>query len=213
MKSLLRLVLFLSVIPLFASAETKLYLSPSGNDSGSGDINSPLATLEGARSKVREQIANGLSAPVTVLIRGGEYAMTETVVFSPEDSGTEAFPITYQAYEGETPVFTGGKKITGWKPVATEPKGTNAAAKGKLVSWDMPADLKGKWQITSLYNDNRLMPRAESPAYKVPESHQQDIPNAQPKDLRGYAKENKIDLLNYQGPAGRVPEGFHLCQG
>ncbi len=198
--SFLSCVLF-SLISLSAvKAETTLYVAPSGNDAWSGDKDRPLASLAGARNRVRETIAAGLSAPVTVLIRGGEYSMAETVVFSPEDSGTEAFPVTYQAFEGEEPIFTGGPRLTGWKPVETDPEGVSEVAKGKLWYWEMPPALKGKWKITSLYEGLRLMPRAESDPFRVSPKHVADVANAQPKDLRRFAQENGIDLLNHQGP-------------
>lgn len=175
MKCSLVFCLVFGLLPLVASAETSLYISPSGNDGWLDEKNRPLASLKGAQIKVREQIARGLSGPVTVWIRGGEYEMTETVVLKPEDSGTEAFPITYQAYEGEDPVFTGGKKLTGWKPVETDPEGVSGAANGKLWYWKMPAGLKGKWRVTSPNNRTTLMPRAESPNFKVSKDHVADI--------------------------------------
>jgi hypothetical protein len=159
------------------------YVAPTGNDTWSGTEDKPLATLEGARAKVRENIAAGLSAPVTVLIRGGEYELTETVVFTPEDSGTKEFPVTYKSYEGETPIFTGGKKLTDWKPVQRDPKGVSDAAKGKLWYVDIPQDLKGKWQITSLYDGTKLLKRSRSPEFFVSKKHKTDAANAQPKDL------------------------------
>jgi hypothetical protein len=49
-----------------------------------------------------------------VMIRGGEYFLSAPLLFSASDSGTAATPIIYQAYPCETPVISGGKKITGW---------------------------------------------------------------------------------------------------
>lgn len=169
--------------PTLTAADELLYISPKGNDAWSGTEEKPLATLEGARVKVREKISAGLSAPVTVLIRGGEYELVETVVFSPEDSGTKEFPVTYRSYEGEKPIFTGGKKLTGWKKAAQDPAGTSAAAKGKLRVCDIPSELRGKWQITSLYDNLKMLKRSRSEEFFVSERHNQDRANAQPKDL------------------------------
>jgi hypothetical protein len=142
-----------------AKAEV-LYVATEGNDAWSGTLpeasadktNGPLATLDATRRIMRRKIAAGLSAPVTVLIRGGEYPLKETVVFTHEDSGTKAFPIRYKAHAGETPVFTGGIRLTNWKQVGTEPQGVSEAAKGKLWVAEIPAALKGRWQMTSIYD-------------------------------------------------------------
>ncbi|NJL19008.1 MAG: hypothetical protein HC901_01485 [Bdellovibrionaceae bacterium] len=193
MKSIIIYSLIVGTLPLLASAETTLHVSPSGNDAWAGTEDKPLATLDGARAKVRGIISAGLSAPVTVRIRGGEYALAETVVFAPEDSGTKAFPVTYQAYEGETPVFTGGKKLTGWKPVGSDPKGVTDAARGKLWTVDIPQDLKGRWKITSLYDGTRLLKRSRSPEFYVSQEHKTDAANAQPKDVG--------KILKFEDPA------------
>ena len=52
---------------------------------------------------------------IKVLIRGGRYYLTRTVVFGLEDSAPEGCTITYAAYPGEEPVFSSGIKITDWK--------------------------------------------------------------------------------------------------
>jgi hypothetical protein len=58
-----------------------------------------------------------LASPVTVFIRGGLYRHAREIEFFAADSGTEATPITYQGYEGETPRFVGGPFLRDWKPV------------------------------------------------------------------------------------------------
>jgi len=53
--------------------------------------------------------------PVTVWIRGGKYYPECTFHLTAADSGTEAAPTTYAAYPGETPVISGGRRVTDWK--------------------------------------------------------------------------------------------------
>jgi hypothetical protein len=173
------------------AAEKTFYVAPDGNDSWSGGLqepnadhsDGPLASLDAARLKVRDILAGGQESPITVLIRGGEYTLAKTVVFTHEDSGSEKHPITYRAYPDEQPVFTGGKKLTGWKQVTKDPEGTSAAARGKLWYCDIPLELRNKWQITSLYDNLRLLKRSRSGEFYVSESHKQDRANAQPKDV------------------------------
>ncbi len=111
--------------------QARLYVSPQGNDAWSGSIESanadrsdgPLATLAAARDRVRQLRAAGRWAdkPICILLRGGVYRVTEPVVFTPEDSGTQAAPITYAAFPGEKPVISGGISIGGWKKQADGP--------------------------------------------------------------------------------------------
>jgi len=73
----------------------------------------------------------GSGRDITVLIRQGVYSLENRLSFSSEDGGerletdlpTGAFEyhelkdcyVTYAAYPGESPVISGGEKITGWK--------------------------------------------------------------------------------------------------
>ena len=72
------------------------YVAENGNDMNEGTKNAPFATLEKARDTVRERIAEGLREPITVFLGEGVY-YTSPVVFDERDSGTEEFPITYEA--------------------------------------------------------------------------------------------------------------------
>ncbi|MDR0294683.1 MAG: hypothetical protein LBH91_00590, partial [Prevotellaceae bacterium] len=93
----------------------EIYVSPDGDDRNSGDIDYPLKSLLGARNKIRgmKEMGGLPQGGVTVYFRGGQYNMTKTVEFTEEDSGTENSPITYAAYPGETPLFTGGLYFSG----------------------------------------------------------------------------------------------------
>lgn len=98
------------------SAGTTLYVSPQGSDDAPGTKERPLATPAQARDRVRALKAAGrATGPITVTLRGGTYFLDAPLALGPEDSGTEASPVTYAAYPGETPVLSGGTRITGWK--------------------------------------------------------------------------------------------------
>ncbi len=105
------------------SAEATFYVAPNGNDAWSGSLpapttartDGPFASLEQARDAVRALKAQGgLAGPVTVLVRGGTYALASTLVFGPQDSGTAEAPVEYRASPGETVELSGGKALTGW---------------------------------------------------------------------------------------------------
>jgi hypothetical protein len=137
------------------------YVAPDGNDQWSGRIekpnadksDGPLASLKGARDAVRKLKAAGpLKEAVRVIVADGAYALTEAVTFSPEDSGTEAAPITYEAAPGAKPVFSGGRRITGLKPGA-----------GGIWSAQVPDVAAGKWYFDQLFVGDRRATRARSP--------------------------------------------------
>jgi|YNPNPStandDraft_1061719.scaffolds.fasta_scaffold12068_2 hypothetical protein len=100
------------------------YVAPQGNDRWSGTratpnrqgTDGPFATLERAREAIRHRQAAGKRRkPWTVMVRGGTYSLAQPFILKPEDSGTAEGPITYTAYPGEKPVFSGGRRIGGWK--------------------------------------------------------------------------------------------------
>ena len=70
--------------------------------------------MERARDEVRKRIAAGLDEPVVVILHAGTYELSACLTFGPEDSGTEAFPVTYAAAPDEVVVLSGGRGITGW---------------------------------------------------------------------------------------------------
>lgn len=98
----------LAATPATDKGEIFIYVSPKGADSASGSIDDPIATFEGAVKKVRQIDKN---KPVTVIFREGTYNFDNTVFMDARDSGTKNAPITYKAYEGETPVFTSALKL------------------------------------------------------------------------------------------------------
>jgi hypothetical protein len=98
------------------SAAIELYIAPDGDDAASGGIEAPLATLEGARDRVRTMKNEGtVDRPVAIMLRAGVYRLTRPFTLSPEDSGTVLHPVTYKAYPGEEAVVSGGKTVAGWR--------------------------------------------------------------------------------------------------
>ncbi|MCX8064350.1 MAG: right-handed parallel beta-helix repeat-containing protein [Candidatus Hydrogenedentes bacterium] len=103
-----------------------IYVSTLGNDEWSGNYPEPLsdnkdgpvATLERARDLLREKRGNNLGKGGVVLIRAGNYFLKNTLYFEDVDSGSEEFPIVWQAYKGEEVNIIGGiqiEKLEPWK--------------------------------------------------------------------------------------------------
>jgi len=147
-----------------------LFVATNGNDKWSGTLpepnkdrtDGPLATLAKARDKVRELKKKNPKKDITVLIRGGTYTLTKTVVFGLEDSGSEKQTITYAAYPGEEPVFSSGIKIKGWRKLKDEPNSLPAKARGKIWVADVP---EGLGRFFTLFDGDKRLPRARSKGF------------------------------------------------
>ncbi|MFC1737715.1 right-handed parallel beta-helix repeat-containing protein [Planctomycetota bacterium] len=148
-------LLLCSFVSMASAAETAIYVSPKGNDSWTGDsIDKPFATIQKTRDTIRAiKKRSGLTKPVTVYLRGGTYELSETLVFTLEDSGTNACSITYRAYQNEKPIISGGRKIDGsWKKY-----------KGKIMVCTIPEVKKGEWSFKQLFLDGERQTRARFP--------------------------------------------------
>jgi chitobiase/beta-hexosaminidase-like protein/parallel beta helix pectate lyase-like protein len=178
MKSLLSLPFLLALanlIPAPATCSTRdeqvpmadFYVSPDGNDSWSGHLpgpnatsnDGPLATLDRARRAVRTARKTE-PRDFKVLIRGGTYRLTETVVFSLDDSAGE-HTTTYAALPGEAPVFSSGVPISNWQRLSSTPPNLPQAAHGNV--W--VADVSRLRSFKTLYDGNLPLPRARGFAF------------------------------------------------
>lgn len=143
--------------------QADFYVSPDGNDDWSGSLaepnadhdDGPFATLDCARRAVRD-LKQTKSADIIVFVRGGTYLIDETIVFSLLDSATGDASITYAAYPNETPVFSSGRQIRGFKDVAGALPELPSVAHGKVKV----AEVSGRF--LTLYDEDGLLPRARS---------------------------------------------------
>ena len=77
-----------------AGDEILIYVSPEGDDKALGTINEPLKTFQAAKHRVK---AVAGTRPVRVIFREGQYNVTKTEVFGPEDSGGPGAYVSYEA--------------------------------------------------------------------------------------------------------------------
>jgi uncharacterized protein YjdB len=96
-----------------AGVQATFYVSPFGNDSNSGTLAKPFATIHKARDTVRTFNWN-MTGDIIIYLRGGLYELASTLTLTNKDSGSNGYKIIYQAYNCETPVISGGMKISGW---------------------------------------------------------------------------------------------------
>lgn len=150
----MRAAFFASIVFTVALAPAaEFYVSPTGNDANPGTVESPLATLVGARNAVRQLKSKGsLAKPVYVTIVDGTYRVSEPLVLSPEDSGAQEAPVTYRAAPGARPVFTGGRVIKNWQQGADG-----------LWTARVPEVAAGSWYFEQLFVNGRRATRARTP--------------------------------------------------
>ncbi len=93
--------------------KTILYVATNGDDNNPGTIDSPLASVVGARNKLREIRNSGRLAEggAVVYVRGGTYKINKQIKLEKEDSGTKDAPVLYRNYPGEEVEFVGGAKL------------------------------------------------------------------------------------------------------
>ncbi|MGC4043319.1 MAG: PDZ domain-containing protein [Armatimonas sp.] len=92
-------------------------VAPNGKDTNPGTLARPFQTLPRAQQAVREARRQSASQAVTVLLRGGTYYLDDTLVFTSADSGSAEAPVVYEAYKSETPVISGGIRLSlTWRP-------------------------------------------------------------------------------------------------
>ena len=118
---------------------------PAATTTPDGSEARPFASLQQARDAVRAlKKSHGGILPargVRVVIHGGEYPVQETLRLTAEDSGTAHSPVVYQAKPGETPVFSGGVRIAGWRPISDTGlrEKLDAAVRGRVLEADLKA--------------------------------------------------------------------------
>jgi len=109
MKSLF-LILTTLLISHALRADVKLYVSPDGDDRNPGSQGQPLATLEGARDKIRQlRFDKQISDTIFVEVQSGTYYITQAFQLTAEDSGTPQSPVVFYGAKDNRPLICGGK--------------------------------------------------------------------------------------------------------
>lgn len=154
MRKTIPLFLLASVFLLaLESIAQPIYVAPSGNDKNPGTLQKPLATLTGARNRVR--VLRGqkpATKPIEVVVRKGNYLMNEPLLLTPDDSGTETAPLVFKGEASSPPVFYGGMRLGGFVKVSD-----------KLWKTDVPEVRRYGWLFEQLYVNGERAVRAKTP--------------------------------------------------
>ncbi len=173
-----------------AANSVEFYVAPGGTDENPGSKAKPFATLQRAKDEVRKLITKGLKANVTVWIRGGTYTLRDTLVFGPEDSGTDQYSIAYQAVPGEEPILSSGVEIEGWKKPETMLGDLPVPAEGNVWVADVPESLG---RFYTLYDRHGHLPRAQGNGF---------VPGDPPAGVDASDRAGRLRNLYY--PAGAI---------
>ena len=112
LKYVRHVVIFVAICSAIQTHCEDLYLSPKGADTNPGTRARPFASLERARDAAR---AANHDAPITIWLRGGDYARTAPFMLTSADSGTASAPVAYRAAPGEKVRILGGAPVGHFK--------------------------------------------------------------------------------------------------
>jgi len=174
-KSICVIILFFCSVSL--NAQVVFYISPAGNDLNSGTMEQPFSSLTAARDAIRNYKKDHASTDsFVVTIADGTYTMREPFVLTPEDGGTPDCPIVYKAALGATPIFSGGKKISGFTV------NENGVWEAKI-----PECSYYKWRFDQLYVNDKRATLARTPN-------------------KGFLKIDSVKQIVWERGTGRAPE-------
>lgn len=101
------------LVPLSLMA-VEIHVTPTGSDSNPGTVSAPLKSLAAARDAARAYVGKEV---VTVRVADGTYYLPETLVFTPQDSGSARNGVVYRAENEGRAILSGGSRLSlQWRP-------------------------------------------------------------------------------------------------
>lgn len=148
------LLAFPPAAPVFPTLpeEQCVYVSPAGSDSNPGTREAPVATLEGAAKAFQGRGTPPQGTEQCVWVAGGTYDMNGLGKLLPGYLEGGCKHLYLRAFPGETPVFSAGWPVGGWKD----------AGDGRWKSGDVGHE-KVIFCHDMLYVNNRRAVRARAP--------------------------------------------------
>jgi len=154
----------------------KFYVAPYGDDDNPGTISKPFATIEKVKDVVWMEL-DGMG-DITVYFRGGTYYINRTILFRTQSSGSENQIITYRNFPGETPVFSSGIKINGWKRIGSQDPGYRyipPLSRANIYICDVSRKLINSSGFKFLLDQKSdWLPRAKTKSFSIFKKHELD---------------------------------------
>ncbi len=141
------LFLLLAIGPALLAAP--IHVSPAGSNGADGTRDKPFATVDAALNAARKAHAAKPDEAVTIALAGGRYELGGPIRLSPADSG-----IAIRASEGQEPVLSGGRRLTGWQ---------RDGERKNLWTLPIPAVRSGQWYFHQLFVNGQRAQRARTP--------------------------------------------------
>ena len=162
----LSLAVLVGAVTWSSAAPVEVWVASDGQRGAKGTINAPLGSVTEAVRHLRNlrrtrdpAVAEG----ARIILRGGTYQLSETIVLRPEDGGTVAAPLVITAADGETPTLSGGVAITGWQVASALPERMSNATAGAVWVAEVP-DFQGRpLEFRQLWVDDAKAVRARYP--------------------------------------------------
>lgn len=185
-----------------------LHVSMNGDDRWSGTLSlpnkagtdGPLASITEAKNRIRKLKQDNLfNEAVDVIIHDGVYRLSQPIVFEPQDSGTKQCPITYRAFPGSHPIFSGARTISGFK-----------SYKGGLWTCVLPELKNASGGFEQLFAKGVRLMRAQSPNSLYYYMQSSESPSLQPQQKPGADKPKNHNTI-YAAP-GDMAQLLKLSQ-
>ncbi len=129
----------------YIPSENDIYVNAKSRN-GNGSKESPFTYIEEAENMVRQLRSIGIKEHINIWVYGGEYFIENTLEFNEDNDN-----ISFKAYPGEKPSFTGARKITGFK------ESTQNGV--KVFVADVPTGLK----CDSVVKNGKTLPKTRYP--------------------------------------------------
>lgn len=113
------LILIALSLSQMISAEERIYMSPTGNDTHAGTQSQPLASFEGVKKKIcNMRTKQSIKDTIFVDVASGIYSITQPITFTNEDTGTENFPVVFCGDAKNRPLVSGGRGVRNFEEVS-----------------------------------------------------------------------------------------------
>lgn len=149
-----------------AAAAATWWVAPGGADTNNGASNAPLASLAAALEQWRDRAGNPsapTAAPARIILRGGTYALTQSLSLGRAHSPSPAGALSIEAAPGEQPILSGGVRAGPWHRELGDLPRLPAAARGHIWVTAAPRRDGQVLEFRELWVNGRKAIRARQP--------------------------------------------------